>query len=80
MTYQTRDFPEGFATKRWSTSGWFPPNLDGYVTKVAPHKALKLIARGKSTSDERVALHCAEGNNTSNMSGPLVFFEPDTCL
>jgi len=34
-----------------------PPNLEGYVTKFAPHKALKLITRGKLTFDERVVLH-----------------------
>ena len=34
-----------------------PPNLEGNVTKFAPHKALKLIARGKLTFDERAVLH-----------------------
>ena len=32
-------------------------NLGCYVTKCAPHKALKLIASGKLTFDERVVLH-----------------------
>jgi len=31
--------------------------LGCYVTKCAPHKALKLIMRGKSTFDERLVLH-----------------------
>ena len=29
----------------------------GYVTKFAPHLALKIIAGGKLTFDERVVLH-----------------------
>ena len=39
--------------------GLFFPNLEGYVTKFEPHKALKLIARGKLTLDGRVVLHRA---------------------
>ena len=31
--------------------------FEGHVTKFAPHKALKLIAWGKMTFDERVVLH-----------------------
>ena len=34
--------------------------LGCYVTKFAPHKALKLIAWGKWTFDERVVLHRVE--------------------
>ena len=34
-----------------------PQNSDGYVTKFAPHQALKLTACGKLTFDERVVLH-----------------------
>ena len=34
-----------------------PQLLEGCVTKFASHKALKLIAWGKLTLDERVALH-----------------------
>jgi len=36
-----------------------PQVLGCYVTKFAPHKALKLIARGKLTFDERVVVHRA---------------------
>ena len=42
---------------RWSSRGLFPPNLEGYVANSALQKALKLIARVKLTSDERVVLH-----------------------
>ena len=37
----------------------FPWNLERNVTTVAPHMALKLIAWGKLTFDERVVLHRA---------------------
>jgi len=37
--------------------GFVPPKIGGYVTKFAPHKALKLIPRGTLTLDERVVLH-----------------------
>ena len=33
-----------------------PQNFEGYVTNCAPHKALKSIARGKLTFDERILL------------------------
>ena len=33
--------------------------FEGYVTKFAPHTALKLIAWGKLTFDERVVAHRA---------------------
>ena len=38
-------------------AGFVASNLEGYATKCAPHKALKLIAYGKLTFDERVVLH-----------------------
>ena len=34
--------------------------FEGYVTKIAPQKALQLVARGKLTFDERVVLHHAK--------------------
>ena len=34
-----------------------PQHFEGYVTKFAPHKILKLIAWGKLTFDKRVVLH-----------------------
>ena len=37
-----------------------PPNLEGQVTKFAPHKALKLIAWCKLTFDEKFELHRVE--------------------
>ena len=37
----------------------FSPNLEGSVTRFAPHKALKLIAGCKSTFDERVLVRRA---------------------
>jgi len=41
--------------------GFRPPSVPGgNVTQFAPHKALRLIARGKLTFDERVALHCVD--------------------
>ena len=39
----------------------WPKFLGCYVTKFAPHKAPKLIARGKLTFDARVVLHRASG-------------------
>jgi len=40
-----------------SAESAFTRDFEVYVTKFAPHQALKLIARGKSTFDERVVLH-----------------------
>ena len=42
---------------RWSTLVMFPLKSAGYVPRFAPHRALKLISRCKSTFDESVALH-----------------------
>ena len=42
---------------RWSSRGSLARSLERNGTKFVPHKALKLIARGKSTFDERVELH-----------------------
>ena len=39
----------------------FPLESAGHVTKFAPHSALKLIASGKWTFDERVELHRVAG-------------------
>ena len=36
-------------------------NLAGHVTKFAPHKAVKLIASGSLTFDEKAVLHRAMG-------------------
>ena len=36
--------------------GFVLPEIRGNVTKCAPHKALKLIARGELTCDERFTL------------------------
>ena len=33
------------------------PRFERNVTRFAPHEALKLIARGKLTFDERVVVH-----------------------
>ena len=41
-------------TTRWTTRVSFPQNSRGYVTKFAPHKALKLITYSKLTFDGRV--------------------------
>jgi hypothetical protein len=35
--------------------------LELYVTKLAPHKALQLIASGKLTFDEKVVIHRGDG-------------------
>jgi len=40
--------------------GFLPLNFEGDVAKFAPHKALKLIASCKLTSDERVIVHRVE--------------------
>jgi len=45
---------------RWSARVSLPRNFEGYVTKFAPHMALKLIARGKLIFDERVVVHRVE--------------------
>jgi len=42
------------ASAWWSPKGSFLPNLEGNVTKCAPHQNLKLITRGKLTFDKRV--------------------------
>ena len=42
-------------------AGFVASNFEGYVTKSAPHKALKLIVRDMLTFDERVVLHRVEG-------------------
>ena len=34
-----------------------PQMFEGYVTKIAPHKVLKLIVRDKLTSNERIVLN-----------------------
>ena len=34
-----------------------PHFFEGYATKFAPHKALKLIARGNLTFEERIVVH-----------------------
>ena len=60
LTYQTRDFPGSFSidlstygqsvnatgaeTTRWNSRVSFVRNFDRHVTRVAIHKALKLIA------------------------------------
>ena len=44
-------------TTRRSPRDSLPPNLEGYVTKIAPHKAFDLILGGKLTFDERVIVH-----------------------
>ena len=42
---------------RWSLRVTLVQNVERYVTKVAPHKALTLIVSGKLTLDDRVVLH-----------------------
>ena len=42
---------------QWSTNVSLDRIPGCYVTKYAPHKALKLISRGKLTFEERVVLH-----------------------
>ena len=39
--------------------GVVPTKFEGHVTKLAPHKALKLIARGELTLDGRVVFRRA---------------------
>ena len=41
---------------RWARFRW-GQSFGCYVTKFAPHRALKLIVSGKLTFDERVVLH-----------------------
>ena len=50
------DLDLGEVTTRWSMRVSLPSNLQGDVTKFAPHKALKLIAWGQLTFDERVVV------------------------
>ena len=38
---EARAFSWSLASTRWSARVLFPPNLEGNVTKFAPHKALK---------------------------------------
>ena len=53
---------------RWSWRVSFVRTFERYVTKCAPYKALKLIARGKLTFDERVVLHrVARGGGVPNL-------------
>ena len=51
------------ATEAGRASHWCvpppPPDFEGYMTKFAPHTAVKLIARCKLTVDERVVAHDA---------------------
>ena len=42
---------------RWTSRGSLPQYFEGYVIKFAPHKAVKLIGRGKLTFDERFVVH-----------------------
>ena len=49
------------SSTRWSTRVSFPLNLGCYVTKFAPHKALKLIAWFKLTFDEMVMVSRVKG-------------------
>ena len=54
---------------RWSTRVSLVRNLERCVTSFAPHKALKLIACGKLTFDDRVVLHRVAMRGP-NMRGP----------
>jgi len=45
------------STTRWSSGVSFVQIFGRYVTKRAPHQALKLIAWSKLTFDEGVVLH-----------------------
>jgi len=40
---------------------------EGNVTKFAPHKALKLIAGGKLTFDEKVVIHLVDAPQTPTL-------------
>jgi len=51
-------------TTRWSSRVSFVRILERYVTKFAPHTALKLIAEGKLTFDERFVIQRVEGSST----------------
>ena len=42
-----------------------------YVTKFAPHKALKITARAKLTFDERVVLHRVKGYLEKGIHTPM---------
>ena len=42
------------------------PDSGVYVTKFAPHEALRLIAGGKLTFDERVVVHRVGGEGRKN--------------
>jgi len=48
-------------TTRWSSRLSMPRISEGFVTKLAPHKIVKLIAQGKLTFDERITPPCGEG-------------------
>jgi len=48
------------ASRTVEYAGFVGRNFDRHVTKFAPRKALKLIASGKLTFDERVVLHRAD--------------------
>ena len=63
----------------WSSRGSSPQESGGYVSKFTPHEALKLIARGKMTFDERAVLHrvapaariaCRDASEPEDVSWP----------
>ena len=58
---------------RWPLRVSFPPNLEGFVTKFAPYKALKLMVCGKLTFDERVVLRRVDGGGSSAGSSGVYF-------
>ena len=49
-------FPQNHTLHTVEFAGFVGSNFERNVTKFAPHKALKLIVRGKLTFDERVVL------------------------
>jgi len=47
----------GLGSAQWRTRVLFPPHFQGHVNTFAPHEAVKLIACGELTADDRVVLH-----------------------
>ena len=56
-------------------AGFVPTIYGGNVTKFAPHDAVKLIASGKLTFDERVVLHRV-GVSVSSGASPNFYEVP----